>query len=390
MGVTYNNLGMNFQNLGQYDKAIEQYQNSYSIAREIGNETHLFFSLINIGIVYDEWGKYSFALEHYKRALAISRAIQSQSYMGISLQNIGYVLYETKQYDSALLYFEKSLEISDEIGDKTGIFNTLINKGEVYIELYRYDSAIENFEQALQIAEESGNSNNIILASLKLGEAHRLNGQLSQSKPLLELSLSNARQMEEPKLIKDALLALSEFYSSSGDFRNAYSCFQEYTSIKDTIFNRDSRHEITEMQTLYELDKKEAEIEIQNLRIEQQRNRIYFILLSVIVLIVLAYLVFNRYKLKQKHYRIELEKKNIDIEQRLLRTQMNPHFIFNSLNSINSFISDNDSGSAQSYLSKFASLMRYILDNSRKTMVPVEDEINTLKLNMELERTSIR
>jgi LytS/YehU family sensor histidine kinase len=65
---------------------------------------------------------------------------------------------------------------------------------------------------------------------------------------------------------------------------------------------------------------------------------------------------------------------------------MNPHFIFNSLNSINSFISDSDPDSAQSFLSKFARLMRYILENSRKTMVPLEDEVNTLKLNMELEQ----
>ena len=103
-------------------------------------------------------------------------------------------------------------------------------------------------------------------------------------------------------------------------------------------------------------------------------------------LLVLAVLLFNRYKLKQKQVRIELEKKNIDIEQRLLRTQMNPHFIFNSLNSINSFITDNNSDSAQSFLSKFARLMRYILDNSRKSFVPVEDEIATLQLNMELEQ----
>ncbi|MCD4664084.1 MAG: histidine kinase, partial [Bacteroidales bacterium] len=124
----------------------------------------------------------------------------------------------------------------------------------------------------------------------------------------------------------------------------------------------------------------------QDLKIEQQQNRFYFIFSGVIVLFILAYLLFNRYKLKQKHYRIELEKKNIDIEQRLLRTQMNPHFIFNSLNSINSFITDNNSDSAQSFLSKFARLMRYILENSRKTMVPVEDEINTLDLNMQLEQ----
>lgn len=386
IGITFNNLGLNYHNLGKYDEAIKQYQNSYSIAKNSENDPDLFLSLINLGIVYDEWGKYDLALEHYRNAFAIANEINDDAYKGISLQNIGYVHFETQQYDSALFYFEQSLNISKDIGDKTGIFNTLVNTGEVFVELLNYNRAIENFSLALLNATESGNSNNIILASLKLGDAYRLNTQYAESLPLLQEALSQAQNNEDPKLIKDALMALSDFYFSTADYMHAYQRFKEYTTIKDTLFNRDSRHEISEMQTLYELDKKEAEIEIQHLRIEKQRNRIYFILLAIIVLVVIAYLVFNRYKLKQKHYRIELEKKNIDIEQRLLRTQMNPHFIFNSLNSINSFITDNNSDSAQSFLSKFASLMRYILDNSRKTMVPLEDEINTLQLNMELEQ----
>ncbi len=65
---------------------------------------------------------------------------------------------------------------------------------------------------------------------------------------------------------------------------------------------------------------------------------------------------------------------------------MNPHFIFNSMNSIQSYISGNDSFTAMTYLSKFAQLMRFILENSRKSMVSLEDEISTLTLYMELEK----
>ena len=70
----------------------------------------------------------------------------------------------------------------------------------------------------------------------------------------------------------------------------------------------------------------------------------------------------------------------------MLRSQMNPHFIFNSLNSINSFIGDNNTAEAQLYLTKFARLMRLILENSRKTMVSLEDEVSALRLNLELEQ----
>lgn len=386
IGVTYNNLGMNYHNLGQYKKAIEQYQNSFQIANNFNNQRDLYFSLINIGIIYDEWGKYKLALEHYQNALFISKEINNMGYTAISLQNIGVVYHELGNFDSALLYLNKSLDISEQIGDKKGIFKSFINTGDIFIKIHDNQKAIDNFKRALQISEESGNKTNIALASLKLGEVYTLEKKYSTAKPLLKEALSLAKEIEETKLIKDAYKALSDYYFKVNDYKNAYANYYEYTVLKDTLYNRDSRHEITEMQTLYELDKKEKEIEIQDLKIEKQQNRFYYIISAVVLLIILALLLFNSYKLKQKHYRTELERKNIDIEQRLLRTQMNPHFIFNSLNSINSFITDNNSDSAQSFLSKFARLMRYILENSRKTFVPVEDEINTLELNMQLEQ----
>ncbi len=88
--------------------------------------------------------------------------------------------------------------------------------------------------------------------------------------------------------------------------------------------------------------------------------------------------------------RTELEKENLETEQRLLRSQMNPHFIFNSMNSIQSYISGNDSFTAMTYLSKFAQLMRNILENSRKSLIVLSDEIDTLELYMELERTRFK
>ncbi len=386
IGITYNNLGTNYHYLGNYKEAINQYQNSIEIAKRMSNKQALYFATNNIGIIYSEWKKFNLALEHYSNSLMIAQEINNLSYIGSSLQNIGIAYFDLGDFEKALKYLEQSQNVSVQIGDKKGIFNTLINTGDIFVKLKDNQKAIDNFKQALQTSEESGNKANIALASLKLGEVYTLEKKYDKSEPLLKEALKLAKEIEETKLIKDAYKALSDYYFKVNDYKNAYANYTEYTVLKDTLYNRDSRREITEMQTLYELDKKEKEIVIQDLKIEKQQNRFYYIISAVVLLIILALLLFNSYKLKQKHYRTELERKNIDIEQRLLRTQMNPHFIFNSLNSINSFITDNNSDSAQSFLSKFARLMRYILENSRKTFVPVEDEINTLELNMQLEQ----
>ena len=102
------------------------------------------------------------------------------------------------------------------------------------------------------------------------------------------------------------------------------------------------------------------------------------------------FLISRRFRqLRKKHDMekkvLEIEKQVFDLEQKALRLQMNPHFIFNSLNSIQSFIINNDSDKATLYLAKFAQLMRLILSNSREPFVPVKDEIKALIYYMDIE-----
>jgi LytS/YehU family sensor histidine kinase len=99
-----------------------------------------------------------------------------------------------------------------------------------------------------------------------------------------------------------------------------------------------------------------------------------------------SYFAYTRYRIAQKHIKAELERKNLETEQRLLRTQMNPHFIFNSLNAINSFIGSNEAEAARTYLTKFSLLMRLILQNSRIALISLADELNTIQLYLELEK----
>lgn len=108
-----------------------------------------------------------------------------------------------------------------------------------------------------------------------------------------------------------------------------------------------------------------------------------------IVIIICVFLFFIRYRIRKikdrEKRKTELNKKIAQIESQALRAQMNPHFIFNTLSSIQYFISNNDSAEALKYLSKFAKLMRKIMDNSKQQMISVAEEIDALDLYLELE-----
>lgn len=109
----------------------------------------------------------------------------------------------------------------------------------------------------------------------------------------------------------------------------------------------------------------------------------WFITLAILSIASFIYFIF-RYRTREieRSYKLQL----VDSELSALRSQMNPHFIFNSLNSIQYFILKKEPKEAYTYLSKFASLMRKILQNSRLKYISVSDEIEGLELYLEMEK----
>jgi ligand-binding sensor domain-containing protein len=114
----------------------------------------------------------------------------------------------------------------------------------------------------------------------------------------------------------------------------------------------------------------------------------FFTLVSLLWMIFYARLKRIQAKNKIIQERLEMEKSILELEQEAARLQMNPHFIFNCLNSIQGFISTNDPFKAKKYLAKFAKLMRLILENAREEFIPLQNEINMLENYIELEKLS--
>ncbi len=117
--------------------------------------------------------------------------------------------------------------------------------------------------------------------------------------------------------------------------------------------------------------------------------------ISVVILIISSLIyTFYRYRIEQfkekEAIKTSLNKKIAEVKMEALRSQMNPHFIFNALTSINLFILKNDTETASFYLNKFSKLMREVLDHSRSDLITIEEEINTLKIYVEIEKMRFR
>src|SRR5690606_28233837 len=140
-----------------------------------------------------------------------------------------------------------------------------------------------------------------------------------------------------------------------------------------------------EMERKAELQKIESEKKqaIYNEQVKRHNQQMFFVVLFILLMFGVVFLVSNRRQLKKT---LTLQKELAEYEQKALHLQMNPHFVFNCLGSISSFIVQNGTDSAIKYLSKFSKLMRLTLEYSKESLIPIDKEIEGLQNYLELEQ----
>jgi tetratricopeptide (TPR) repeat protein len=256
-----------------------------------------------------------------------------------------------ENFNEALEYLDSAIVIYETANSKPDINNALLVKSEIYYQK-------KNYKKAIEIAKKVDESPEI-MADQKL-YALTLLYQITKSMNKTSASLD---YLEETKGMQDSLFQLE---------RN-----KMMESVESVIQQGDK----------LEILKKEAEIK--DLQLQQNKYWTWaLVALSVLFLLIalISFLFYRQNKLKSEREKLKLEQESLQLEQTLLRTQMNPHFIANSLAAIQSNIYKQDKEKSVTYLSKFAKLMRFILESSREKEVLLEKEIISLRNYMDLQK----
>jgi tetratricopeptide (TPR) repeat protein len=222
---------------------------------------------------------------------------------------------------------------------------------------------------------------------ITLGNVQQTLGNYRQAAENGLRAYSLGREKEMPLVVSDASLLLSDIYSKTGRGDLAYRYLREHMQLKDSISSDEFLKQVTRLEIQYDFDKKEKTAEfaraqervIQEGKIRQQGLYLRG-LLALLLLLALFSLLYIR------HNRLMAKYARIDLEQRLLRTQMNPHFIFNSLCAVQDLIIADKPQKANAFLTKVSRLMRNILENSREEYIALDKEIETLRLYLEVQQ----
>ena len=256
-----------------------------------------------------------------------------------------------------------------------------------YTRLMELDSAVYYAEKVTNSKHSYGESNFYVVPRtyLTLSEIYSLKGDYKRAFNMAFKALFTADSSNLSQVMAESYNFLAELYVGQGNYKSAFEFKNKANLIYDSIFTEEKYKIQNDLEAVYETDKKQKAIddlskENEITKLKNQRFK-YFMYLSsfmVFLVFIIAILLIRQNKNRAKQESLELE-------QKLLRTQMNPHFIFNSVSAIQDFILKNDSLEASSYLSHFAKLMRAILSNSSDNFITLEKDIETISHYLKLQ-----
>ncbi|MFT3701702.1 MAG: histidine kinase [Agriterribacter sp.] len=404
---------------GYYETAFENTLKAIRITDQIHDARGVLSSPENMGNLYRDAGQNEIAISYYRMATNNAKTVNPVRYNKL----MGDIANLLNKPDSAIYYYMQShryvtLVTNDSTVIKRDLFYKSYYIGDVYLKEKRYDSALEKFKGLLPFFE-NGNCITAVtrlvrsLARCYLGKEN-LASSFSYAKRLLAI----AEETEARVYIRDAYELYWKIYDKQGKTDSAYKYNVKYIAIKDSIQTDEYRRNIalSEMRSIDEQQKtkisllqKDQQLKQQQLSLQQEKIKSesvikYILVGATLLLVLIAVFILRNINLKRKNEKqqlehqlamerletqkttIEFQQQASELEMQALRAQMNPHFIFNCLSSINRFILINKTEEASDYLTKFSRLIRMVLHNSEKPFITLESELEALRLYLDLER----
>ena len=434
---TYDNMGVIYIHFGKTEKAIELRTKANKIYTSLNKKNNLASGYTWIGTIYKEKGEYSIALNFYLKALKIYEEEKNENDIGYPLLNISSVFRYLKQYDQAKRYALDAKTKFSKAKYLKGVGVSLYRLALIYDEEKDYVHTINSLTEAKKIFKEIQDTYFQNLVNLMLGTTHHSMGHNELALNYFNDVLPIALQIGDKELTSTVFQNIGTVYSDRGEFLKAleymhksekiligikdnkslqeisvnfielYSrinkpdsvvkYLQIYQQLTDTIFSQQNSKSIAEMQTKYDTEKKDKEIAYLNLQAEKKNNNNLILISGFVVLLIISLLGFINFRNKKEKEKAvlnqraaELSRKSTENHLKALRSQMNPHFIFNCVDSIGRLLDEAKIKESKISLLNFSNLTRTVLENSMKSRIPLDEEVDTLKIYMELENVRFR
>ncbi len=425
-GIITKNLGILYNEKGLTARAEKYFFEVIKIAKEINDSSLWIASLGNLGNSAIYAGKYSEALEYATQVIDLFEKKNDNIGLGRAYGQIGNMYVRTREYGKALQYYNTAQKHFLLENDSVSAAIITLNLATIHTNNEQYDIAMKKFKTALKVfrkhnqklneAECLGGLANIYIIKNQMKKAHanyikslkiykEINAQKNISICYSELGFVAAQthkiaqaisyydsayivayKLKNYVLLTYATQDLQDIYQKQNQYKKAYKYAVLNKTFSDSLINIESVKKFNELEVKFETKQKEQQIELltKENEIRKERSRVKNLVIAILIISVIALTLFFMFLINRR--KLLAKQKQILNEQKLNRLQMSPHFIYNTLISVQNFMLENDNKNSVLYMSKFAKLMRDILESTQKDFISIDDELEMLQLYVDFQK----
>jgi len=437
--LAYNQLGYALYAQSRFAESIQYLQKDYNDAIKAGVCREAISALSLIGYAYREWGNYERSFDISLKCLQFAGELKDSNLLRMEYFSLAdlfmliedydashkyfwlasngskhtIVSWETLKYaelmarqhklDSAEFYLSQADTSHMDEGLKKGY---LLTKGEYYVCRGKYEEALPCFTRSLYYQRQLTDRNQLMRCLNDLARTYEKVGNHADALLYAREELALAKQTDARLFLREGCLTLSTLFDSQGPKDSAYFYYRRYITLKDSLLNDQVKAKFASYGLEQQIKWLNQEKQLNQVCLREEMMTKNFLIAGIVALFLISSIYVWVIRLKKKNeahrrqraeneleiQRLEGERAKAALQQRAkeleiqaLRSQMNPHFIFNCLNAINRFILSHETEAASDYLTKFSRLMRMIMNHSRHSLITLAEEVEILELYLGME-----
>ena len=404
----YQYAGIGFVKQGQLWKGFEALSEAERIGKEIGDSLTVSLSLGLIGRAFNNSGDLENALKYYRE----SQTFKNTNFFSLwpHLEDMGYVFLKLRQYDSAVFYQQKhrrnlmTVTSDTAVTRRFRVWQSPDFSIDLKIAQKKFDDVLILLEPRLKDQEKKGDQLPLMHSLLNIGYAYAGKNDYKISVKKIRSLIALAEASRNQFYLREGYELMASNFEKLKLNDSAYIYLGAHISTKEAM----AKDQFALRAALYSakeqfglrldsLNKikayKEDLLALKQKELRKESRLKDILLISLIIMTLFSISIFRNISLKRKNDRLqneqiqlELKRRGLELEMQALRAQMNPHFIFNCLSAIDNLVQTNQADKATSYLSRFAKLIRSVLDSSKNNVVTFQRDFETLKLYLEMEK----
>lgn len=302
-----NSIGHTYSTTEKYDQAMSQYLKSLDFAQKISDKKEIANCYINVANILNAQSDIANAIKYLQKSVSIFEQVQDHYNMGVCYNNIAANYIDLDSINQAMTYLDKSLAIYIKLDDKKGQAACYLNMGVISSKSNQQLKAINYYKSALKLNEQLNDRRRIAVCLANMTISYLDIGNYSEVITKSKRGLAIANEMKLISLQGMFYENLAACYDSLKSYENAYKYHKLFKQANDSLLNTENRKLVLEMEAKYQNERKEIEIsnltkdnELQQVQIAKNRNRMLFLAVISILILILTIVFYRLYELKVK------------------------------------------------------------------------------------------